>query len=55
MVQPNEESHLEKEIKGDEIGDETTYIFKNGGEGKDHPIGEPLSVFDRIGAINGLE
>jgi hypothetical protein len=55
MVQPNEKGHLEKEIKGDEISDESTYIFNNGREGKYHPIGEPLGVFDRIGAINGFE
>mmetsp|Transcript_13753 Transcript_13753/g.25911 ORF Transcript_13753/g.25911 Transcript_13753/m.25911 type:complete len:148 (+) Transcript_13753:381-824(+) len=55
MVQPNKESHLDEEIKGDEIRDESTYVFHNGHEGKDDPVGEPLSVFGSIGAIDCLE
>ena len=55
MVQPQEEKALDHVIKGDPLDQEAHGVFRNGEETEHHPVGEPLSIIDRLGRFDGLE
>lgn len=44
IVHPDDHSHLDEVIKRDQGHQKSKQTFKNGEEGKDHPVGEPLRV-----------
>lgn len=55
MIQPDEESNFQKEIKGDKISQESKDTFNDTDEGKNDPIRQPLRVFQFVCRINGFE
>ena len=55
MVQPNEESYFQKEVKGNKLCQERKDTFKDTDEWKDNPVRQPLRVFQFVCRINGFK